>query len=111
MLGYPAANIRAIYLFMNAVKIIRTVGKTLAEFALHLASTLAIVGILPFSLDSRLAVALLHFVAFIFASNFWPILAQRYLLISTGALATAYGILVYLKGPVPVLSRTFGLAN
>ena len=96
---------------MNAVKLLRTVGQTMAEFALHLAAILAIVGLSPMSLDSRLAVALLHFAAVIFASNRWPILAHRYLLISTGVLVTAYCVMMYLKGPMFVLARTLGLAS
>jgi hypothetical protein len=96
---------------MNAAKLIRTVRETMAEFALHMTAILAIVGVSPISLDSRVAIALLHSVAVMFASNRWPTLVRRYLLVSTGVLVTAYCVMMYLKGPALMLARTLGLAN
>ncbi|MBP5987256.1 MAG: hypothetical protein KA538_08735 [Azonexus sp.] len=91
-------------------ELIRGVGRNVAEYVLYMAALLAMTGLLPLSLDGRLGVGLLHSVAVLFASSRWPVFAWRYLLISTGLLGVAYGIMMYVRGPAVVLARTFGLA-
>lgn len=91
-------------------ELLRGLGMNVAEYLLYMAALLAMTGLLPLSLDERLGVGLLHSVAVLFARSRWPVLAWRYLLISTCLLGVAYGILMFVRGPAVVLARTFGLA-
>jgi hypothetical protein len=96
---------------MNATKFMRNTGVSAADFALHMASILAIVGVLPLSIDARLGIALMNSVAVLLAHSIWPVLVWRYHLISTSALVIAYGLMLYIQGPAYVLARTFGVAS
>ncbi|RRR98930.1 hypothetical protein EIP75_23870 [Aquabacterium soli] len=83
---------------------------TLTEFFLHVASVLAIVGLLPWPIDARIGTALLHSLAVMYLQSRWPFHAWRYLLLSSSALAVAYAAAMYAQGPAKLLAKTFGIA-
>ena len=89
---------------------IRATLNNVAEFSLHVTSILAIVGLIPLSLDVRLGVALLHSVAILCLQAHWPAQASRYLLLSSFVLVIAYGTVMHVQGPARLLAKTFGLA-
>ena len=89
---------------------IRAALNTVTEFLLHVASVLAIVGLLPWPIDARIGTALLHSLAVMYFHSRWPVYAWRYLLLSSSALAVAYAAAMYAQGPAKLLARTFGIA-
>ncbi len=89
---------------------IRAAISTLKEFLLHVASILAIVGLLPLPIDARIGTALLHSLAVMYLQSRWPIYAWRYLLLSSSVLAIAYAATMYAQGPARLFAKTFGIA-
>ena len=89
---------------------IRTALNAATEFLLHVASILAIVGLLPLPIDARLGIALLHSIVVMYVEGRCPTYAWRYLLLSSSALAIAYAVAMYFQGPAQLLAKSFCIA-